>query len=89
MRSRLSTDAGLCTAHVTEQRLNAGDEHLVVATQGFWDVVSADDAALLLHFHLKVACQHSDILHFVRVSLAVNHTLHILQNMIWDHACCG
>ena len=52
----LTTNAGWCTAHITEQRLNAGDEHLVIATQGFWDVVSADDAALLLHFHLKVAC---------------------------------
>lgn len=52
--SSLHCIAGACTAHVTEQRLNAGDEHLVIATQGFWDVVSADDAALLLHFHLKV-----------------------------------
>lgn len=46
--------AGLCTAHVVEQRLNDGDEHLVIATQALWHVVSADDAALLLHFHLKV-----------------------------------
>ena len=56
----LATSAGACTAHVTEQRLNAGDEHLIIATQGFWDVVSADDAALLMHFHLKVCpCQAS------------------------------
>jgi len=37
-----------------EQRLNAGDEHLIIASQGMWDMVSPDDAALRLHFHLKV-----------------------------------
>lgn len=37
-----------------EQRLNGGDEHLILATQALWDVVSPDDAALRLHFHLKV-----------------------------------
>ena len=42
------------TARIVEQRLNAGDEHLVLASQGLWDVVSPDDAALCLHFHLKV-----------------------------------
>ena len=38
-----------------EQRLNAGDEHLILASQGVWDVVSPDDAALRLHFHLKAS----------------------------------
>lgn len=42
------------TACIVEQRLNAGDEHLVLASQGLWDVISPDDAALHLHFHLKV-----------------------------------
>ncbi|KAL3138198.1 hypothetical protein ABBQ38_005422 [Trebouxia sp. C0009 RCD-2024] len=41
------------TACIVEQRLNAGDEHLVLASQGLWDVISPDDAALHLHFHLK------------------------------------
>jgi len=45
------------TAHIVEQRLHAGDEHLVIASQGLWEVVSPDDAALRMHFHLKVgAC---------------------------------
>lgn len=43
------------TARIVEQRLNAGDEHLLLASQGVWDVVSPDDAALRLHFHLKAS----------------------------------
>lgn len=50
----LCSTTDTCIAHITEQRLHAGDEHLIIATQAFWDVVSADDAALLMHFHLKV-----------------------------------
>lgn len=41
------------TAHIVEQRLNAGDEHLILASQGLWNVITPDDAALRLHFHLK------------------------------------
>ena len=46
------------TAHIVEQRLNAGDEHLILASQGLWNVITPDDAALRLHFHLKVSLSH-------------------------------
>lgn len=42
------------TAQIVEHRLNGVDEHLILASQGLWNVVSPDDAALRLHFHLKV-----------------------------------
>ena len=86
----LVASAGACTAHVTEQRLNAGDEHLVIATQGFWDVVSADDSALLMHFHLKVGpCQASCAAVLVSLQQSVdecNTTFPAPQSVMSDSA---
>lgn len=55
MREDFTAATASSSAHVVEQRLNAGHEHLIIASQGMWDVVTPDDAALRLHFHLKVS----------------------------------
>lgn len=53
-REPFTAASAFSTAHIVEQRLNAGDEHLVIASRGLWEVVSPDDTALRMHFHLKV-----------------------------------
>lgn len=54
VRQPFTAASASSTAHIVEQRLHAGDEHLMIASQGLWEVVSPDDAALRMHFHLKV-----------------------------------
>ncbi len=54
VREPFTAASASSTAHIVEQRLHAGDEHLVIASLGLWEVVSPDDAALRMHFHLKV-----------------------------------
>lgn len=64
-RDDLQVSVASSTAHIVEQRLNAGDEHLILASQGVWDVVSPDDAALRLHFQLKVILLINDVMNYM------------------------
>ncbi|KAK9830531.1 hypothetical protein WJX72_012301 [[Myrmecia] bisecta] len=42
-----------CKPIVSQQRLTAIDEHVILASTGLWQAVSPEDAALRCHFHLK------------------------------------
>ncbi|DBA87178.1 TPA: hypothetical protein ACH3X2_005182 [Trebouxia sp. C0005] len=59
VRQPFTAASASSTAHIVEQRLHAGDEHLMIASQGLWEVVSPDDAALRMHFHLKANATQS------------------------------
>lgn len=43
-----------CHVRVATRRLTPLDEHLLLGSATFWDLVSPDDAALRSHLHLKV-----------------------------------
>eukprot|EP00891_Asterochloris_glomerata_P004796 jgi/Astpho2/4796/Aster-00341 len=44
-------------ADVSEHRLSSLDEHIILATPAVWEMLSADEVALRLHFHLKAHSQ--------------------------------
>ncbi|KAI3439027.1 hypothetical protein D9Q98_001438 [Chlorella vulgaris] len=47
----------LCEAHVAEHTLSSPDQHLVLGSSAFWQLVGPTDCALRAHFHEKFALQ--------------------------------
>ena len=76
------------TAQVTEQRVHAGDEHLVVASQGLWDCLSPDDAALRLHFHLKVTLYPLPVIAALNVRCLHSRASTLLRKALSRHVGC-
>lgn len=68
----------MCEAAATDHTLSPTDQHLVLGTAAFWQLVGPADAALRAHFHEKVRRAWGFMMHWFPVWL---------QRIPWLHGC--
>ena len=79
----------ICEAFVTDHTLTGADQHLVLGSSAFWDLVGPADCALRAHFHEKVSsicCSRLVCMYAYQGHLGLRRMQNGVPNMVYQQA---